>query len=75
MNVPYDFVLLADEQVVDVVDELKTEVDAQRHKVRSLEREMKQKNVDIEAVRVKTIYTIYYQISIIFCNLAVATTA
>ena len=55
MNVPYDFVLLADEQVVDVVDELKTEVDAQRHKVRSLEREMKQKNVDIEAVRMKTI--------------------
>ena len=43
-------VVLAEEQVLDVVSELKSEVDQQRHKSRTLEREIKQKNIDIEAV-------------------------
>ena len=36
--------------MLDVVTELKTELDEQRRTNRTLEREMKQKNVDIEAV-------------------------
>lgn len=51
---------LAEEQVLDVVSELKSEVDKQRHKSRTLEREIKQKNVDIEAVRQYSPFNVHH---------------
>ena len=59
------FYIPADEQVFDVVNELKVEVDAQRHKVRSLEREMNQKNVDIEAVSLTLCYSSFLAYKIV----------
>ena len=59
------FYISADEQVFDVVNELKVEVDAQRHKVRSLEREMNQKNVDIEAVSLTLCYSSFLAYKIV----------
>lgn len=54
-------IFVAVQEDMAVITELKNEVDQQRHRARKLERELKEKTVDVDAVR-----QIYSYINIAF---------